>query len=315
MITLDHIHKRYGRVHAVRGVSLDIPRGQVVGILGPNGAGKSTTIRMVTGAIPPTEGRVTLDGLDSVDDSVAVRRRIGYLPESNPLYPEMRVRDYLGYRARLYAMSRASRRERIGRVLERCRVDDMRDRRIGTLSKGYRQRVGLAAALLHDPPVLVLDEPTSGLDPAQIAETRSLITELSGDRTMLLVSHVLPEVEKTCTRIVVFAGGTVRADGSPEDLTARGDVRYILETRPGIDERVRALPQVARVDAAPSSDGFVRQVVTPVDGADPRTELFRLSRDAGAEVRELRREAEPLERFYLRLVERVAHEDHAEDAP
>ena len=305
MITLSDIHKRYGRVHAVRGVSLEIPKGSVVGILGPNGAGKSTTIRMITGSIPPTSGSVTLDGLDTVDQSVPVRSRIGYLPEANPLYPEMRVTDYLRYRTRLYAMPRGGRRSAIGRVLERCKVDDMARRRIGTLSKGYRQRVGLAAALLHDPPVLILDEPTSGLDPAQIAETRSLIADLAGDRTMLLVSHVLPEVEKTCDRIVVFASGTIRAGGSPQDLVATGRTRYVLEAKPALIDRIKALKGVERVEESAAEDGFVTHTLTCDAKRDPRPELFELAKSAGAQVRELRREVEPLERFYLRLVEQV----------
>ena len=312
MIDLRDIHKRYGRVHAVRGVSLEIPKGQVVGILGPNGAGKSTTIRMVTGAIPPTTGSVRVDGLDTVDDSVRVRARIGYLPEANPLYPEMRVRDYLSFRARLYSIGRAERKKAGGRVLERCRVDDMARRRVGTLSKGYRQRVGLAAALLHDPPVLVLDEPTSGLDPAQIAETRRLITELAGERTMLVVSHVLPEVEKTCARIVVFASGEVRADGSPEELTARSDTRYVVETKPGLGPKLIALPSIDRVETDTLKDGYVRHDVTPAEGRDPRAEIASCAHGAGVELRELRREVEPLERFYLRLVERVSDESRAE---
>lgn len=312
MITLTDIHKRYGPVHAVRGVSLEVPRGSVVGILGPNGAGKSTTIRMVTGAIPPSQGRVTVDGLDTVDDSMDVRRRIGYLPEANPLYPEIRVRDYLRYRSRLYALRRSSREKAIDRVLERCKVADMSRRRVGTLSKGYRQRVGLAAALLHDPPVLVLDEPTSGLDPAQIAETRRLIAELAGDRTMLLVSHVLPEVEKTCDRIVVFAAGTVRADGPPGALSSSGETRVVLECGADLREGLGRIDGVKHVEtSAPGDAGFITHTLTCAPDADPRVAIARLAQDRGAPIRELHREIEPLERFYLRLVEQVQKDAEA----
>ncbi len=309
MIALRDIHKRYARVHAVRGVSLEIPKGQVVGILGPNGAGKSTTIRMIAGAIPPTEGSVSLDGLDSVGDSVAVRRCIGYLPEANPLYPEMRVIDYLRYRTRLFAMPRSGRSSAIQHAMERCKVDDMARRRIGALSKGYRQRVGLAAALLHDPPVLILDEPTSGLDPAQIAETRSLITELAGDRTMLLVSHVLPEVEKTCDRIIVFAAGTVRADGAPSELMKTGTPRFTVECSAGLKEALGSVPGVASVETEHLKDGFERHAITGAPDADPREALFEKAKGTGVTLRELKREVEPLERFYLRLVERAQRED------
>ncbi|MBN8646129.1 MAG: ABC transporter ATP-binding protein, partial [Planctomycetes bacterium] len=192
MIRLRQVEKRFADVRAVRGVTLDIERGQVVGVLGPNGAGKTTTIRMIAGLLPPSAGTVEVDGLDSVADSLAVRARLGYMPESSPLYPEMRVRSYLAYRAGLYAMRGRAAREAVERVIDRCRLGEARSRRIGTLSKGFRQRVGLAAAILHDPAVVILDEPTSGLDPAQVVEARELIRELSGRRTMLIVSHILP---------------------------------------------------------------------------------------------------------------------------
>ncbi len=302
MIALEQVHKRFAAAHAVRGVSLEIPSGSVVGILGPNGAGKSTTIRMITAAIPPTSGRVTLDGLDTVDDSARVRSRIGYLPEANPLYPDMRTRGYLRYRARLAGVGAKARSRAIDAAMDRCMLAEVARQRIGTLSKGFRQRVGLAATLLHDPPVLVLDEPTSGLDPQQIAQTRSLIRELAGERTMLLVSHILPEVERTCSRIIVFARGRVRADGSPEELLTRGGTRYVVETSPALPETIAALPGVEAVVREEASGGFTRCTLSVRDGADPRTAIAELVRTSGVTLRELRRETESLERFYLRTI-------------
>ena len=321
MIRLERVHKRYGAVHAVRGVDLDAPRGQIVGILGPNGAGKSTTIRMITGSVPPTEGRVSVDGLDTVERSADVRRRLGYLPESNPLHPEMRVGDHLAYRAGLYGLRGRARRGAVGRALERCQLADVSRRRVGTLSKGYRQRVGLAAALLHDPPVLILDEPTSGLDPSQIAETRDLIRELAGDRTMLLVSHILPEVERTCDRIVVFARGRILADGRPEDLLGGASDRYVIEARrdgppgggPGLAEALRTASPPLRVIGEPREDGpWLRAVVAGEAGRDAREPIARAASGAGLVVRELRAETPTLETFYLRTLEEA---DRREASP
>ena len=322
MIELDRVHKRFGRTHAVRGVRLDVPRGQVVGILGPNGAGKSTTIRMITALLPPTRGAVRVDGLDTLDHSRDVRARLGYLPESNPLHPEMPVRCYLAFRARLFGVARSARRAAIDRAIERCWLSDVARRPIGHLSKGYRQRVGLAAALLHDPPLLILDEPTTGLDPSQIAETRRLIRELAGDRTMLLVSHILPEVEKTCDRIVVFARGRIQADGAPETLLRSVSTGYLVEARP--DEgaapisaaALRAIEGVAGAEATPIDDGWTRLTVTPGADRDLREPIARTCAAQRWIVRELRPETASLEAFYLRLLDRADADDAPEeDAP
>ncbi|HBS28313.1 MAG TPA: MFS transporter [Phycisphaerales bacterium] len=311
MIRLEQVHRAFGAVHAVRGIDLDIPRGQVAGILGPNGAGKTTTIRMITGVIPPSGGRVLVDGLDTVSDTIAVRRRIGYLPESAPLYREMRVADYLRYRGRLYGLERRARERAIARSLDRCGLGEVRRRRIGHLSKGYRQRVGLASVLLHDPPLLILDEPTNGLDPVQIAEMRALIRELAGDRTMLLVSHILPEVERVCDRIILFARGSIQADGDPaalvRDLPGAG--RYTLEARgepPGgtsVRDVVQRVTGIESVDDEPLDDGWTRVVVGfAPDSADRREDLARACAGAGLIVRELRAQTRSLEDVYLRLV-------------
>ena len=221
MIATENVHKWYGRLHALRGVSFELGPGQVAGLLGPNGAGKSTTIRILAGIIPPDAGHAALCGHDTLSDSVRARATLGYLPESAPAYPEMCVRKFLAYRAALYAIERGRRRSAVDRAIERCWLGSVSERPIGQLSKGFRQRVGLAAAILHDPRVLILDEPTNGLDPSQIAQMRALVRELGTDRTMLISSHILPEIEQICSRILIVAGGELRADGTPEALIAR----------------------------------------------------------------------------------------------
>ncbi|MFI4898298.1 MAG: ABC transporter ATP-binding protein [Phycisphaerales bacterium JB059] len=318
MILVREISKSYGRVRAVRNVSLELPTGQVAGLLGPNGAGKTTTIRVITGVHPPDSGQVTVGGADIVTESARARRQIGYLPESAPLYPEMTPMGYLDYRGRLFGMDRRTRRRAAAQALERCRVGAMARRRIGALSKGYRQRVGLASAMLHDPPVLILDEPTNGLDPSQIRETRSLMRELAEDRTMLLCSHILPEIERTCDRVIVMAGGRVRADGSPEELTGGGAraSRYTLELRanpsaPGdfSASRLEAVAGVSRVwpDPATLPDahaGWRRLLVEARPGAgDLREALAGAAADAGLFVRELTTQRRSLEEVFIALVD------------
>ncbi len=266
------------------------PRGRSFGLLGPNGAGKTTTLRMITGYLPPSAGAVSVCGHDSVTDSMNARRSLGYLPEAAPLYPEMRVRDYLVYRAKLFGMPRGGRAAAIGRVIDKCWLGEVSQRRIGQLSKGYKQRVGLAGAMIHDPPVLVLDEPTSGLDPAQIRETRSLIRDLSHKRTVIVSSHILPEVEKTCDRVVIIARGRLRADGAPADLLAgqRDRAPCLIE----IDAAGRragprrscggspSSPMRAAAHPLPADNGWVRLRVTPRSG-DVREAVAKALRGAG----------------------------------
>jgi len=222
MIQVQGLTKYYGDYPAVRGVSFDVPQGQVVGFLGPNGAGKSTTMRVLAGYLTATSGSASIDGIDIFWDPVAARRRVGYMPENSPLYPELRVREYLHFRGGLKGLSGSRRRQRIDYVVKRCWLSDEANTIIGNLSKGYRQRVGLADALLADPAVLILDEPTAGLDPAQIRETRGLIRELGKEHTILLSTHILPEVEMTCSRVIIIHQGRVAAAGLIEDL-ARQD--------------------------------------------------------------------------------------------
>jgi ABC-2 type transport system ATP-binding protein len=221
MIVVEHLTKYYGEYPAVRDVSFQVPKGRVVGFLGPNGAGKSTTMRILAGFLTATGGRATIAGHDVFADPIAVRRNIGYMPESCPLYPELRVTEYLRFRAGLKGLGWSARRKRIDYVIERCWLSDVRRQLVGTLSKGYRQRVGLADALLADPPVLILDEPTAGLDPAQIRETRKLIRELGTLHTMLLSTHILSEVEMTCDSVVIIYQGRVVEDGALADVRTR----------------------------------------------------------------------------------------------
>ncbi len=306
MIEIANLSKYYGPVAAVRDVALSIPAGQVVGLLGPNGAGKTTTIRMMTGYLPPTSGKVTIDGYDSVTESGPVRRRLGYLPEGNPLYPEMRVQEYLDFRGRLYDLPRAARRIAVDRVLERCWLSDMRRRLIGRLSKGYRQRVGLAAALLHDPPLLILDEPTSGLDPVQIRETRRLIRELAGEHTMILSSHILPEVEVTVDRVVIIARGRIRADGTLDELRTRAgqELRYTVEVQgekaAALSADLRALPGAKDVEESSSGEWRRTTFLAPAQ-QDHRAAIGGLIAKHSLLCRELSRESASLEQLFVRL--------------
>lgn len=229
MIVVENLTKYYGEYPAVRNVSFRVEKGQVVGFLGPNGAGKSTTMRILAGYLNATSGRASIDGRDVFWDSIEARRRIGYMPENCPLYPELRVEEYLWFRGGLKGLSRSERRRRIDYVLDRCWLKDVSRQLIGTLSKGYRQRVGLADALIADPPVLILDEPTAGLDPAQIRETRKLIRELGREHTMLLSTHILSEVEMTCDSVIIIHQGQVAEDGSLDAVRSRNNNRSLEE--------------------------------------------------------------------------------------
>ena len=317
MIAAHRLTKKFGRFPAVDSVDFEIPRGEVVGFLGPNGAGKTTTIRMICGYLRPTSGRLRVDGRDVITSRRQVQRTIGYLPESTPLYVEMRVDEYLKFRARLGGLRRAARPSAVERALERCWLQEVRTRPIGQLSRGFRQRVGLAAALVAEPPVLILDEPTAGLDPAQIRQVRGLVRELAGSHTILLSTHILAEVELTCDRIVVLARGRVRAAGSLEELRggAGGGGRYIVETdaTPEASD-LASLPGVAGVECASLEGRWRRVTVTAADGsADLREPIAKALAEGGGTVRELHREAPTLEQLFMRLVAE-ADADTAEGA-
>ncbi|HRQ74665.1 MAG TPA: ABC transporter ATP-binding protein [Phycisphaerales bacterium] len=310
MIAAHQLSKHFGGQRVIRAVdslTFEVPRGSVTGFLGPNGAGKTTTIRMIAGYLPPSQGRVLVDGLDVSEHWREVRRRIGYLPEAAPSYAEMRVHEYLTLRAKLFSIPRTHRQAAIDRAVERCWLRDVRARPIHQLSKGYRQRVGLAAAMLHEPPVLILDEPTVGLDPAQIREVRGLIDELKGDHTVLLSTHILPEVELTCDRIMILARGRIVAQGTTDELwEAAGEGGYIVEAASeNVAAVVRAVPGIADVSASPLAEGnFTRLHVTAIPNVGDRREAIAARlHEAGIVVRELRREQPSLEGLYLQLIE------------
>ena len=305
MIRAKDLTKRYGPVLAVDNISFHVERGGVVGFLGPNGAGKTTTLRMLTSYQPATSGSASIAGLDVFKDSVAVRRRVGYLPESTPLYPEMRVREYLNFRGKLRAMTPADRQGAIRRVTERCWLGEFINRPIGQLSKGMRQRVGLADAIMHDPDVLILDEPTIGLDPNQIRETRNLIKELGEQHTILLSSHILHEVEQTCSRAIIIAGGKIVASGSPQELRDQfsASARVIAEVKgppEEVEKGIRSLAGVRKVEVS-SANGWMRLAIEPEPEKDIREDVFRLTNDRGWSLREIRREGATLEDFFVQV--------------
>jgi ABC-2 type transport system ATP-binding protein len=323
MVVVENVHKWFGSVHAVRGVSFDLPAGTVAGLLGHNGAGKSTTIRMIAGYITPDAGRVSIAGHDMTHQRLHAARQMGYLPESTPLYPEMPTRDYLDFRGRLFGLSREARRKRVDEVIERCWLKDVRARRVGQLSKGYKQRVGLAASLLHEPRVLLLDEPTSGLDPSQVRETRDLVRELAQDRTMLISSHVLPEVEAICNRVIIFAGGKVRAAGGVQELaSSTGTAGYVIEAKHegtrgsdaadallALRNAMMRVPGVSDIAMTSVADGWTRvQVQASREAGDLREPLAR-AMPAGTIVRELRAKAASLESIFMRVLEQAAREE------
>lgn len=305
MISVKNLTKRYGALLAVDDVSFDVDEGQIVGFLGPNGAGKSTTIRILTCYHPATSGQASIAGYDVFTQSVDVRRQIGYLPESAPLYPEMRVREYLQFRGKLHGMDRGQRDKAIKRVTDRCWLGEFVDRPIGQLSKGMRQRVGLADAMLHNPKVLILDEPTIGLDPTQIQEQRKLIRELGESHTILFSSHTLGEVEKVCSHVLIIASGRILARGAPEKLrdSVSAGSRLIAELRgPAEDIRrgVSSLGGVKKVGVE-SQDGWTRLSIEANEGSDVREPLFQLSSSKGWPLRELRREVASLEDFFVKI--------------
>lgn len=323
VILVDRVSKRYGPALAVSGLHFAVEKGEVLGFLGPNGAGKTTTMRVITGFMPPSEGRVLITGLDISEAPLAARRKIGYLPETPPLYPEMEVSGFLGFAARLRGVPGSRVPGAVDRAVARCALGDVRRTIIGKLSRGYRQRVGLAQALVHDPEVLVLDEPTAGLDPKQIHETRCLIRELAGERTVVLSTHILPEVSVTCDRVVIISEGRLRAEDTPERLIARlgaaGRSREFIEietegTPAGSPDRaraaLRALPGVASVEVVgpeTAEGGRILQVEIEAPDlrtglrGDRRTELARALLDAGCPLYGLRRGGASLEEVYLAL--------------
>ena len=306
MINVSQLTKAYGTHLAVDHISFDVPKGQVVGFLGPNGAGKSTTIRMLTCYLPPTDGGATVNGFDIFRQSEQVRASLGYLPESTPLYTEMRVEEYLDFRGRLRKMPRARRRQRMDYVLERCWLRDRRRTVIGHLSKGYRQRVGLADALLHDPPVVILDEPTVGLDPTQIRETRKLIRDLGGDHTIMLSTHILPEVEAVCDRAIIIARGKIVAQGTPDELrqSRQMQARVLVASAgprpPDVKAALAGVHGVGLVEILGTGD-YTTAALRPTNGRDVREDVARTVMGRGWPLREIRLESATLEEFFVQV--------------
>ena len=308
MIQVQNLTKYYGDYPAVRDVSFSVPKGQIVGFLGPNGAGKSTTMRILAGYLTATSGSASIDGLDVFWDPVAVRRRIGYMPENCPLYPEMRVREYLHFRAGIKGLHGARRRQRIDYVLERCWLEDVDRQLVGTLSKGYRQRVGLADTLLADPPVLILDEPTAGLDPAQIRETRKLIRELGQEHTLILSTHILSEVEMTCNRVIIIHEGRVAASGMLAELEAQASGGTVLEVLADgkIDLKpLKASSHVVHVESDTAGPRTrLRIHATSLDEFTP--ELNKIAASQGWVLREVTPRKQTLEELFVRITQGTA---------
>ncbi len=302
MIEARNLTRRYGDFAAVQGVSFTVNEGEIVGMLGPNGAGKTTTLRMITGFLPPTDGELTVGGKDLFTEPVAVRREVGYLPENVALYPEMRVSEYLRYRAMLEGMRRADSRERIPEVVSSCILEEVKDQIIGTLSKGYRQRVGLAAAILHDPQVLVLDEPTVGLDPKQIIAIRDLIRELGKEQTLLISSHILPEVELLCDRVIIIDRGRIVAEGTPQNLRDSwlGNTQVKLELKEDPANAVEVLSSLGGVkEVTKTGEGLYSLECWPQN--DPRERVFRAAVEQNWILLEMTEERASLEDIFVRL--------------
>jgi ABC-2 type transport system ATP-binding protein len=305
MIRVSHLTRRYPGCVAVNDVSFDVCRGEIVGFLGPNGAGKTTTMRILSCFLPPTSGSVSIAGLDIMDDSLEVRRRIGYMPENVPLYPEMRVDEYLDFRARLKNVPGRRRKKRVGEVKDLCGLKDVGRRIVGHLSKGFRQRVGLAESLVHDPQLLILDEPTIGLDPNQIRQVRGLIKDLASRHTILLSTHILPEVEMTCQRVLIINQGKIVASDTPANLKGlmRGRSRVtaeLLGPREEIAARLRQMSGVLGVVSEPDGEWWRFEIECDKD-TDLRTEVFQLAARSGWPLRELRMERKSLEDIFVAL--------------
>ena len=302
MIEVDHISKHFGLVSAVRDISFTVNKGEILGFLGPNGAGKTTTMRILTGFYPPSGGAARIGGHDVVEDSLAVRRRIGYLPENVPLYGEMTVSGYLGFVAEVKGVPGSRRKAAVGQAIEACMLGPVSHRYIKKLSKGYRQRTGLAQALLGDPEILILDEPTIGLDPRQINEIRNLIKSFAGQKTVILSTHILPEVSMTCQRVVIVNQGLVVAEDTPENLSAQlaGADRVRLRVtadKGSVMERLSALPGVTGISQGDRTGSFIVEA-----GPEIRPELAREICAAGWDLHEMVPQTASLEDVFLNLV-------------
>ena len=312
MIEVSNLTKRYAGHTAISGISFTVARGEIVGLLGPNGAGKSTTMRILTCYMPATSGTALVSGLDVFRQADEVRRRIGYMPEHNPLHQEMRVKEYLKFRARLKGLSSRRSRERVDVVMQQCGVAEVSRKVIGHLSKGFKQRVGLADALVHEPELIILDEPTIGLDPNQIRSVRQLIKDLGKKHTVLISTHILPEVEMTCSRVLIMKRGRILAADSPDNLQKTHGSQIVAEIaapRVQLDEVFERIPEVEQVDVAAVEGDFFRCTITPRDGVDLRPLLFEVVKENHWSLRELSRNRRSLEDIYMRVTRHESEEE------
>jgi ABC-2 type transport system ATP-binding protein len=306
MIEATNLSKRYARHEAVRNISFTVARGEVVGFLGPNGAGKTTTLRMLTGYLPPTTGSARVAGFDIFRQSLEARRRIGYMPENVPLYEEMRVREYLRFRAQLKGLGNHDARRRVGEVIDICGLDGVRRKMVKTLSKGFRQRVGLADALVHDPELLILDEPTNGLDPNQIRQIRELIRQLGQAHTLLISTHILHEVEMTCNRVIIIDNGEIRAADTPANLISQmrtaGRVQVEIQTAAEVvGAALQQLDGVKKVVAEGMDDDWTRYIVWVDSGTDVRERIAQVAAQHGWPLRSLFLHEATLEDVFVEL--------------
>lgn len=306
MIEVNQLTKRYARHEAVSGISFSVARGEIVGFLGPNGAGKTTTLRMLTGYLPPTSGTATIANHDIFRQSIEARRKIGYMPENVPLYEDMRVKEYLKFRAQLKGLGGSDSRRRVGDVIDTCGLGSVRRKMIKTLSKGFRQRVGLADALVHDPELLILDEPTNGLDPNQIRQIRELIRHLGQTHTVLISTHILSEVEMTCNRVIIIDGGKIKAADTPANLVGQMRAAGRIQVEIQADSEVVAgaisrLDQVKKVTPEPLDDHWIRYTVWVDSSTDSREQIAQLASQYGWPLRSLFRHVATLEDVFVEL--------------
>ena len=307
MIELENVTKNFGDFPAITDISFRVEPGEVLGFLGPNGAGKTTTMKIITGYMPPSSGKVTVAGYDIVSQSLVARRHIGYLPETVPLYTDMMVEEYLAFMGTIRGMTRDRIRTRVGEVIDVCRLEEYQSSHISKLSKGFRQRVGIAQAILHEPDVLILDEPTIGIDPIQVVETRQLIKNLAGDHTVIVSTHILPEVSTLCQRVIIIHEGEIVAVDAPENLSTRlrGSERIELDIRAPRDEAVRIIESIEDVTGVmnrpPSAPGLLSFHVDTLAGSDSRAEIASAVVGRGWDLLTIRSIGMTLEEIFLNL--------------
>ena len=310
MISVENLNKYYGDFHALKGVSFEINAGEIVGILGPNGAGKSTTLRILTCYLSPTSGNAVIDGKSILDNEMEVKKIIGYLPESAPLYDDMSVFDYLVYMAEIQELERSRLNERLKYVVEACSLKDVISKSIGELSKGYKQRVGIAGAIIHDPKILILDEPTNGLDPNQIVEIRELIKELGKEKTVLISTHILSEVEATCSRAIIINQGNVIADADPKHLTLNNKennktsvrIKLSIKTNDDKNKIIEKLKKIENIyDVKAEDNGDLKDITIYSNEEEPREKIYTVIKSTDWIIYEMFRERENLEEVFHTL--------------